>query len=59
MVLTAELTSALNRDYILTLFDNADNCVVTTRITTDTSLILFGNISALHTKLHALFDYTN
>ena len=59
MILTAEFASTFNCNYIFAFFNNADDGVITARVTTNTAFILFGNIAADCTKLHTLFNHTN
>ena len=56
MILAAKFSGLLYRHYIFTLFDNTDQRVVATRIATDPTEILFGDIAALNAEFDALFN---
>ena len=56
MVLTPKFAGLLNRHYIFTLLNDADQGVITPWISADSAEIFFGDISALNTELHSLFN---
>ena len=57
VIATAEFASLFNSHHIFTLFNNADNGVVTSRIATDATLLFFGHVATGDAETHALFYF--